>query len=72
MVDNYQAVGKNNWLDGIGPTHEGNASTEYLQAVLERLEAVDGQPANVIRDELQRIGKELSKGLLYGRDDLQN
>ncbi len=34
MVNDYTAAGRQSWLDGLGPVHEGNASHAYMDAVL--------------------------------------
>lgn len=62
MINDYQAAGKANWLDGVGIPHENIHTPVYKNAVLQRLRAVQGQSANVIRDELQSIAKELVEG----------
>jgi hypothetical protein len=62
IVNEYAAKGQADWLDGLGPLHEGRHSEAYSQAVLERLTLVRGQPADVIRNELQKIAQELIDG----------
>lgn len=62
MTREYTAQGREEWLEGIGPRHEGPHSPAYSRAVRNRIEPLDGQPADVIRDELQKIAKELIEG----------
>lgn len=65
MIDEYAARGQANWLDGLGPLHEGRHSEAYSNAVLARLNVVRGQPADVIRNELQQIAQELIDGTFH-------
>ena len=62
MINDYTSAGKGNWLEGLGPVHEGNNTYAYMDAIRDRLLPVQGQPADVIRDELQRIAKEIVEG----------
>ena len=62
MTRLYQNQMREGWLDGLGPRHEGSHSQSYSDAVADRILPLDGQPADVIRNELQLIGKELVEG----------
>jgi hypothetical protein len=62
MMDEYAARGQSNWLDGLGPRHEGSHSTAYSEEVRKRIVPLDGLGADVIRNELQMIAKELIEG----------
>lgn len=62
MLDEYAARGQSNWLDGVGPRHEGSHTQRYSDAVAKRIIRLDGLGADVIRNELQSIAKELIEG----------
>ncbi len=62
MLDEYAARGQANWLDGLGPRHDGSHSNAYTRAVRDRIVPLDGLGADVIRNELQKIAKELIEG----------
>jgi hypothetical protein len=62
IIDEYNAAGRADWLQGVGPRHQGSHTGAYHQAVTARLTPLDGQPAAVIRDELQKIANELVEG----------
>jgi hypothetical protein len=62
MVNDYATAGRSNWLDGLGPVHEGPGTQAYMTALRDRLRLVQVQPPDVIRDELQKIGKEIVEG----------
>jgi hypothetical protein len=58
----YTKDGRLDWLEGLGPRHQGSHSPAYRIAVRDRILPLDGQPPDIIRNELQKIAHELIEG----------
>ena len=67
-VNKYTKQGKADWLEGLGHVHKNHPpNSAYIEYLNQELIGFDSLPkttenANLVRDQLQRIAKELTEG----------